>query len=63
MRTESITVMIQSCWFENYTEDKERPKKETDHSKLIVLTSKRTYIQGLSWAAARKEGLCIHPSE
>lgn len=43
-----------------YTEDEEKPKKEEEHSKLVVLISKRTYIQGLSWAAARQEHLCIY---
>lgn len=61
MRTESIIVMIQSCWFENYTKDKERQKKDSDHYKLVVFISKRTYIQGLNWAASRQEDLCIHP--
>lgn len=42
-----------------YTEDEEKPKKEEEHSKLVVLISKRTYIQGLSWAA-RQEHLCIY---
>lgn len=34
-----------------YKEGKERPKKEADHSRLVVtgLISKEAYIQGLSW--------------
>ena len=45
-----------------YTERKERPKKEADHSRLVSgRFDKGTYIQGLSWASIRRVDFPIHP--
>ena len=47
-----------------YTEGKESPKTEADLDWWVTgLVSKGTYIQGLSWAAARRGDLHTCPSE
>lgn len=45
-----------------YTEGKERPKKEANHSRLVGgrLISKETYIYGWSWVTVRYPNLKVY---
>lgn len=53
------------CKLLSYTEEWERVKKESDHSRLVVavLISKGTYLHGLSWVAIRHVDLRSHLPE
>lgn len=57
-------IVMDECWFVNrppHLEGKERPEKQSDHSRLEGggFDKQGSYIQGLSWTAARQVVLCI----